>query len=84
MELCVLTFDECAANGTHNCHLGRAMCTNAVGSFICSSKSGYARNRTLCTNTDECADGTHNCHPCRPMSASVVGTSGMLRHGSRT
>ena len=38
------------------------MCTNAVGSFTCSFKSGYARNGTLCTDIDECVDGTHICH----------------------
>ena len=40
--LCI-DIDKCA-DGSHNCHPGRAMCTDAVGYFTCSFKSCYLGN----------------------------------------
>ena len=50
------------------------MCTNAAGSFKCLFESGYAKNGTLCTCSDECDDGTHICHPGPVMCTNPVGS----------
>ena len=87
-EILCTDIDECALNGTYPCHPGPAMCTNPVGSFTCSSKSRYVRNRTLCTAIDECADGTHNCHPGTAVCTNAMGSftcsfkSGYARNGT--
>ena len=47
---------------------------NPVSSFTCSGKSGHARNRTLCTDIDECSDGAHNCHFGRATYSNNVGS----------
>ena len=43
-----LDIDECAV-GAHDCDLQTSTCTNVVGSFICTCKSGYVES----TNPDE-------------------------------
>ncbi|KAK2548977.1 Uromodulin [Acropora cervicornis] len=46
--------DECAS-GTHNCINGTADCTNTVGSYKCSCKSGHhGDGRNHCVLVDEC------------------------------
>ncbi len=39
--------NECAINGTHNCHQ-HANCFNDVGSFSCSCVNGFTGNGTFC------------------------------------
>ena len=78
MEHCVLTLMNVlivlviVTDRTCNCHPFHAICANAVVSYACSSKPGYARNGTLGTDTDESADATNNCHPGRSIFANVM------------
>ena len=47
-------------------------CVLMLWALTCSCKSGYTRNRTLCTDNNECANGNHNCHPDHKMSTDSV------------
>ena len=47
-------------------------CVLILWAFTCSCKSGYARNGTLCTGSDECADGTDICHPGPAMCTNAL------------
>ena len=38
-------------------------CVLMLWALSSSCKSGYAKNGTLCTDTDECAASTHSSHP---------------------
>ena len=38
-------------------------CVLMLRALTCLFKCSYAKDGTLCTDTDECADGTHICHP---------------------
>ena len=42
----LLDVDECK-EGSHNCHKN-AECTDMIGSFNCSCKTGYSGNGTHC------------------------------------
>ena len=43
-----LDIDECDEN-TDNCH-DEAMCTNIVGSFVCTCNSGYSGDGVNCSS----------------------------------
>ncbi|XP_044181279.1 uromodulin-like [Acropora millepora] len=45
--------DECAS-GIHNCINGTAICTNTLGSYKCTCKSGYSRDGQNYCIRDEC------------------------------
>ncbi|CAL1534782.1 unnamed protein product, partial [Lymnaea stagnalis] len=51
--------NECSSE--HSC---TQICTNTVGSYICSCNEGYIYNSTTntCLDIDECREGTHKCH----------------------
>ncbi|XP_065180413.1 fibrillin-1-like [Sycon ciliatum] len=51
--------DECTA-GVDDCD-AMASCTNIIGSFECSCKSGYYGNGTSCEDIDECTAGVDDC-----------------------
>jgi len=52
--------NECVLQ-THNCAVNTATCTNTVGSFTCSCKTGYTGNGVTCTDVNECSST-----PCTP------------------
>ncbi|KAL8617491.1 hypothetical protein ACOMHN_062702 [Nucella lapillus] len=56
--------DECRSQPA----LCQQLCTNTMGSYQCSCKTGYrthAANASLCTDIDECQENTHGCqHQC--------------------
>ena len=45
---------------SHDCDVN-AVCSNSVGSYDCTCKSGYTGDGRNCTDVDECALGTHTC-----------------------
>ena len=45
---CCADIDECAAPDNGGCH-ANAVCTNTVGSRICSCKAGYSGDGMSCT-----------------------------------
>ena len=48
MSIQILDVDECAMSSTNNCS-ANADCENAVGSFNCTCKSGFAGDGNTCT-----------------------------------
>ena len=51
--------DEClVSNG--GCDVN-AMCSNTLGSRMCTCKSGYSGNGTYCANIDECLTNNGGC-----------------------
>ena len=51
--------DECLeSNG--GCD-SNAMCSNTLGSRMCTCKSGYSGNGTYCENVDECLNNNGGC-----------------------
>ncbi|XP_065054811.1 fibulin-2-like [Rhopilema esculentum] len=51
--------NECTTR-THRCS-SNAICTNTVGSYKCTCKSGYTGTGTSCADLNECRRGTHRC-----------------------
>jgi len=44
----LIDINECNAGGTNNCH-PQAICTNTIGSFTCTCKTGYSGSGVSCT-----------------------------------
>ena len=53
--------NECE-NGNNDCDLDNGICTNSVGSFVCSCNDGYSMDDNgICQDLNECDLSTDNC-----------------------
>ncbi|KAL9961296.1 hypothetical protein ACROYT_G030208 [Oculina patagonica] len=56
---CFTDLDECSTH-TYTCDVN-ADCTNTVGSYSCSCKTGYTGDGQTCMDIDECSSNSHSC-----------------------
>lgn len=62
--------DECH-QATGICH-GQAVCSNTLGSFVCTCKAGFTGNGSDCVDINECELGVNICH----INSSCVNSNG--------
>ena len=67
MHTTISDVDECATN-TDNCDATNAVCTNTVGSFMCSCQTGFQGDGVTACNSKIYNTHTHDAHTHTPQA----------------